>query len=104
MVSTSFMVDTSSHPRAQLHRCVEKSAFEENTELAVDASAYFGGKTTPSAVEATRKWPLMHSPSAGVSTSEIRLPVGCPHRSAQEKAGGRADSREGLTAARRPAP
>src|SRR5215472_4952167 len=28
MVSTSFMVDTSSHPRAQLHRCVEKSAYE----------------------------------------------------------------------------
>ena len=27
MVSTSFMVDTSSHPRAQLHRCVEKSAY-----------------------------------------------------------------------------
>ncbi|MEY9595558.1 hypothetical protein ABIF74_000248, partial [Bradyrhizobium japonicum] len=26
MVSTSFMVDTSSHPRAQLHRCVERSA------------------------------------------------------------------------------
>ena len=30
MVSTSFMVDTSSHPRAQLHRCVEKSAYEWN--------------------------------------------------------------------------
>ena len=29
MVSTSFMVDTSSHPRAQLHRCVEKSAYRE---------------------------------------------------------------------------
>src|SRR5215471_2611908 len=28
MVSTSFMVDTSSHPRAQLHRCVEKSAYD----------------------------------------------------------------------------
>src|SRR6516165_5988208 len=28
MVSTSFMVDTSSHPRAQLHRCVEKSAYQ----------------------------------------------------------------------------
>ena len=27
MVSTSFMVDTSSHPRAQLHRCVERSAY-----------------------------------------------------------------------------
>ncbi|WP_212481846.1 hypothetical protein, partial [Bradyrhizobium liaoningense] len=27
--STSFMVDTSSHPRAQLHRCVERSAYEE---------------------------------------------------------------------------
>ena len=30
MVSTSFMVDTSSHPRAQLHRCVEKSAYDES--------------------------------------------------------------------------
>ncbi|MCP1743843.1 hypothetical protein ABIF65_005516 [Bradyrhizobium japonicum] len=29
MVSTSFMVDTSSHPRAQLHRCVERSAYGE---------------------------------------------------------------------------
>jgi len=28
MVSTSLMVDTSSHPRAQLHRCVERSAYE----------------------------------------------------------------------------
>lgn len=28
MVSTSFMVDTSSHPRAQLHRCVERSAYD----------------------------------------------------------------------------
>jgi hypothetical protein len=27
MVSTSLMVDTSSHPRAQLHRCVERSAY-----------------------------------------------------------------------------
>src|SRR5215467_11901120 len=27
MVSTSFMVDTSSHPSAQLHRCVENSAY-----------------------------------------------------------------------------
>jgi len=27
MVSTLFMVDTSSHPGTQLHRCVEKSAF-----------------------------------------------------------------------------
>ena len=31
MVSTSFMVDTSSHPRAQLHRCVEKSAYDHVT-------------------------------------------------------------------------
>ncbi|MHC2278125.1 hypothetical protein ACVME8_004736 [Bradyrhizobium diazoefficiens] len=30
MVSTSFMVDTSSHPRAQLHRCVERSAYRFN--------------------------------------------------------------------------
>jgi integrase len=30
MVSTSLMVDTSSHPRAQLHRCVERSAYEAN--------------------------------------------------------------------------
>ncbi|MCP1748483.1 hypothetical protein ABIF99_010480 [Bradyrhizobium japonicum] len=29
MVSTSFMVDTSSHPRAQLHRCVERSAYKQ---------------------------------------------------------------------------
>jgi hypothetical protein len=28
MVSTSLMVDTSSHPRAQLHRCVERSAYD----------------------------------------------------------------------------
>ncbi|MEY9402118.1 hypothetical protein ABIF66_002646 [Bradyrhizobium japonicum] len=28
MVSASFMVDTSSHPRAQLHRCVERSAYD----------------------------------------------------------------------------
>ena len=27
MVSTLFMVDTSSHPGTQLHRCVEKSAY-----------------------------------------------------------------------------
>ena len=31
MVSTLFMVDTSSHPRAQLHRCVEKSVFPPPT-------------------------------------------------------------------------
>jgi hypothetical protein len=31
MVSTSLMVDTSSHPRAQLHRCVERSAYENST-------------------------------------------------------------------------
>ncbi len=31
MVSTSFMVDTSSHPRAQLHRCVERSAYRLST-------------------------------------------------------------------------
>jgi hypothetical protein len=31
MVSTSLMVDTSSHPRAQLHRCVERSAYEDFT-------------------------------------------------------------------------
>ncbi|MHC2407182.1 hypothetical protein ACVMGC_011802 [Bradyrhizobium barranii subsp. barranii] len=30
MVSTSFMVDTSSHPRAQLHRCVERSAYNQS--------------------------------------------------------------------------
>jgi transposase len=29
MVSTSLMVDTSSHPRAQLHRCVERSAYDQ---------------------------------------------------------------------------
>jgi class 3 adenylate cyclase len=29
MVSTSLMVDTSSHPRAQLHRCVERSAYTD---------------------------------------------------------------------------
>jgi hypothetical protein len=29
MVSTSLMVDTSSHPRAQLHRCVERSAYDD---------------------------------------------------------------------------
>lgn len=29
MVSTSLMVDTSSHPRAQLHRCVERSAYAQ---------------------------------------------------------------------------
>jgi hypothetical protein len=31
MVSTSLMVDTSSHPRAQLHRCVERSAYKQST-------------------------------------------------------------------------
>lgn len=34
MVSTSLMVDTSSHPRAQLHRCVERSAYFYLTKLA----------------------------------------------------------------------
>ena len=38
MVSTSFMVDTSSHPRAQLHRCVERSAYVR-TELVRDHHA-----------------------------------------------------------------
>ncbi|MCP3380332.1 LysR family transcriptional regulator [Bradyrhizobium sp. CCGUVB4N] len=33
MVSTSLMVDTSSHPRAQLHRCVERSAYRQLTAL-----------------------------------------------------------------------
>ena len=32
MVSTSLMVDTSSHPRAQLHRCVERSAYGQPEE------------------------------------------------------------------------
>jgi len=65
--------------------------------LAVDAYAHLGGKTMLSrcVVEATRKWPLMHSPSVtGFSSAESRLPVGCPHRSAQEKAGGRAAGAE----------
>ncbi|MHC2288270.1 hypothetical protein ACVIJW_004140 [Bradyrhizobium barranii subsp. barranii] len=34
MVSTSFMVDTSSHPRAQLHRCVERSAYNFTAKAA----------------------------------------------------------------------
>ncbi|WP_027579875.1 hypothetical protein [Bradyrhizobium sp. Ai1a-2] len=34
MVSTSLMVDASSHPRAQLHRCVERSAYDGNTKRA----------------------------------------------------------------------
>ena len=35
MVSTSFMVDTSSHPRTQLHRCVEKSAYQKIAGVSV---------------------------------------------------------------------
>ncbi|MGX1231019.1 hypothetical protein AB7M71_004111 [Bradyrhizobium japonicum] len=38
MVSTSFMVDTSSHPRAQLHRCVERSAYEWATMIVAFAA------------------------------------------------------------------
>ncbi|WP_396604547.1 hypothetical protein ACFLEY_05270 [Bradyrhizobium sp. YCK136] len=38
MVSTSFMVDTSSHPRAQLHRCVERSAYVELVNALVSPS------------------------------------------------------------------
>lgn len=35
MVSTSLMVDTSSHPRAQLHRCGESSSYSgTSAELA----------------------------------------------------------------------
>lgn len=37
MVSTSFMVDTSSHPRAQLHRCVERSAYRFSSPIDVAA-------------------------------------------------------------------
>ena len=37
MVSTSFMVDTSSHPRAQLHRCVERSAYAPTSMAAAFA-------------------------------------------------------------------
>ena len=35
MVSTSLMVDTSSHPRAQLHRCVERSAYVGQADPAI---------------------------------------------------------------------
>ncbi|MET3267130.1 glutamate carboxypeptidase [Bradyrhizobium japonicum] len=48
MVSTSFMVDTSSHPRAQLHRCVERSAyvhpmgFIERLPFKVEGNRAFG--------------------------------------------------------------
>jgi hypothetical protein len=35
MVSTSLMVDTSSHPRAQLHRCAERSAYIEDTAVRI---------------------------------------------------------------------
>ncbi|MEY9524449.1 hypothetical protein ABIF70_005590 [Bradyrhizobium japonicum] len=38
MVSTSFMVDTSSHPRAQLHRCVERSAYCGSANIATGSS------------------------------------------------------------------
>ena len=40
MVSTSLMVDTSSHPRAQLHRCVERSAYETPTTF-TDTKRFF---------------------------------------------------------------
>ncbi|MHC2288960.1 hypothetical protein ACVIJW_004830 [Bradyrhizobium barranii subsp. barranii] len=40
MVSTSFMVDTSSHPRAQLHRCVERSAYESSVLAMFDEKAH----------------------------------------------------------------
>ncbi|MEY9236904.1 hypothetical protein ABIF68_005214 [Bradyrhizobium japonicum] len=39
MVSTSFMVDTSSHPRAQLHRCVERSAYVQTKGSALSLYA-----------------------------------------------------------------
>lgn len=42
MVSTLFMVDTSSHPSTQLHRCVEKSAYYKFTgETACAAPLHF---------------------------------------------------------------
>lgn len=44
MVSTSLMVDTSSHPRAQLHRCVERSAYESQEWKATWHPKTFGQK------------------------------------------------------------
>ncbi|MHC2647514.1 hypothetical protein ACVMHY_000092 [Bradyrhizobium barranii subsp. barranii] len=47
MVSTSFMVDTSSHPRAQLHRCVERSAYGLTEEASTSpVAAWLSGLPT----------------------------------------------------------
>ncbi len=43
MVSTSLMVDTSSHPRAQLHRCVERSAYDDAASAIVLIVHWVGG-------------------------------------------------------------
>jgi len=49
MVSTLFMVDTSSHPGTQLHRCVEKSAYAKLNQMLI----WINGPSTPKDVGAT---------------------------------------------------
>lgn len=57
MVSTSLMVDTSSHPRVQLHRCVERSAYGHC------GRAPCRGRITNSTLPDTPQWPPQPRPA-----------------------------------------
>jgi hypothetical protein len=81
MVSTSLMVDTSSHPRAQLHRCVERSAYDSaaslNLEIRIESPSGGGSWVSRSFLNASVMRAMMCCCRRGLPPAH-RLAHPCP--------------------------